>query len=90
MREQLTQMRRPTPSECVRTEQVKSLILELGRQCGELSRDLEAEEIRTGVRDPNHYAYSPLAKALRERRYKLERSIESLTKTLEVTTLEAA
>jgi flagellar protein FliJ len=90
MREQLTRMRRPDPSVRVRMAQAKSLIVELGRQCRELSSDLDAEEIGTGVHDPKHFAYSPLAKALRERREKLEQSIESLTKTLETAPLEAA
>jgi len=89
MREQFTQMRRPTPSVCVKMEQVRSLIVELGRQCRELSSDLEAEEIKTGIRDPKHYAYSALAKALRGRRDKLEESIESLTKTLQTAPLES-
>ena len=40
------------------------------------------------VHDPKRYAYSSLAKALRRRRDKLERSIQSLTKTLEAAPLQ--
>ena len=75
---------------CVKMEQVKGLIVELGRQCTQLSYDIEAEERRTGVCDPKLPTYSALAKSLQARRDKLEQSIESLTETLEVATLVAA
>jgi ribosome modulation factor len=65
-----------------RIEQTKSLILEMGRERKKLSCDLEAEETRAGIGDPTHYAYSPLAKTLRERRDRLERSIDTLAKKL--------
>ena len=65
-----------------RIEQTKSLILELGRERSKLSYDLEAEETRVRISDPNHYAYSPLARTLRERRDRVEHSIDTLTKKL--------
>lgn len=83
MRQQVTEVRGPNSRVCVRIEQAKSLILELGRERRKLSCDLEAEETRVGVRDPNHYAYSPLAKTLRERRDRIEHSIDTLTSKLE-------
>ena len=83
MLEQVTQVRSPNSWVCVRIEQIKNLILELGRESRRLSGDLEAEEARVGISDPNHYKYSPLAKSLRERRDRIEQSIESLTKKLE-------
>jgi flagellar FliJ protein len=83
MREQITQVSSPNSWVCARIEQIKSLILELGRESRKLSCDLEAEETRVGISDPNHYAYPPLAKTLRERRDRLEHSIESLMKSLE-------
>jgi hypothetical protein len=82
MQEQLTEVRSPRSWAYVRVEQIKSLILELGRERRKLSCDIEAEETRAGISDPNHYAYSPLAKTLRERRDRLERSIDTLTKKL--------
>ena len=66
-----------------RIEQTKNLILEMGREVGKLSCDLETEETRVGISDPNHYAYSPLARTLRERRDRLELSIDILRKKLE-------
>ena len=83
MLERLTQVRSPRSWVCVRIEQTKGLILELGRERSKLSCDLEAEETRAGSSDANHYAYSPLAKTLRDRRGRVEQSINTLTKTLE-------
>ena len=85
MREEPIQMLQ-APSLCVRTEQIKGLLADLGRQHEELCREIEAEELRLGLYDPAHFAYSPLAKALRARRAKLEQSIESLKKILEMQT----
>ena len=83
MLEQVTRDRRQESWVCTRIEQIKGLILELGRERRTLSCDIEAEEARVGISDPNHYAYSPLARELRERRDRLEHSIDSLTKSLE-------
>ena len=83
MLEQVTQVRSPNAWVCMRIEQIKSLILEMGRESRRLSSDLEAEEARAGISDPTHYTYSPLAKSLRERRDRIEQSIESLMKKLE-------
>ena len=83
MLEQVTQVRSPKSWVCARIEQIKSLILEFGRESRRLSCDLEAEETKVGISDPNHYAYSPLAKALRDRCHRLDQSIESLMKKLE-------
>jgi hypothetical protein len=83
MLERVTQVRGPRSWVCVRIEQIKSLILEMGRERRKLSCDLEAEETRVGISDPNHYAYSPLARTLRERRDRVEHSIDTLKKKLE-------
>lgn len=45
----------------------------------ELGRQIAHEEARTGVRDRGHFAYSTVARAARERRAKLDASIEDLT-----------
>jgi len=82
MLERVNQVLGRWSSVSTRIEQTKSLILEMGRERKTLSYDLEAEETRAGIGDPNHYAYSPLARTLRERRDRLERSIETLTKKL--------
>ena len=83
MQDQLTEVRGPRSWAYARVEQIKSLILELGRERRKLSCDIEAEETRAGISDPNHYAYSPLAKALRDRCNRLDQSIESLVRKLE-------
>ena len=83
MLEQVTQVLGRRSSVSTRIEQTKSLILEMGRERKKLSCDLEAEETRAGISDPSHYAYSPLAKALRDRCNRLDQSIESLVRKLE-------
>ena len=83
MLEQVTQVLGRRSSVSTRIEQTKSLILEMGRERKKLSCDIEAEETRAGISDPNHYAYSPLAKALRDRCNRLDQSIESLVRKLE-------
>ena len=83
MLEQVTQRQGLRSLVCLRIEQTKSLVLEMGREREKLSSDLEAEETRAGISDPNHYAYSPLARTLRERRDRVGHSIETLTKNLE-------
>ena len=65
-----------------RIRQTKNLILEMGHEVKKLSSDLTAEETKVSISDPNHYAYSPLAKTLRERRDRVECSIGILTKKL--------
>ena len=82
MLERVTQVLGRKSSVSTRIEQIKSLILEMGHERKKLSFDLEAEETRAGIGDPNHYAYSPLAKTLRERRDRLDHSIDTLTKKL--------
>ena len=82
MLERLTQAQDPRSWVCLRIEQTKSLILELVRERRKLSCDLEAEETKAVVSDPSHYAYSPLARTLRERRDRVRHSIDTLTKKL--------
>ena len=82
MLEQVTQVLGRKSLVSTRIEQTKNLILEMGREVRRLSCDLEAEETKVGISDPNHYAYSPLARTLRERWDRLERSIDTLTKKL--------
>ena len=65
-----------------RIGQTKNLILEMGHEVKKLSSDLTAEVNKVGISDPNHYAYSPLAKTLRERRDRVECSIGILTNKL--------
>lgn len=46
---------------------------------GELAKQIENEETRTGVTDPENFAYSTVARAARDRRDKLSASIKDLS-----------
>jgi len=61
-----------------RLAQIDTMIAEFERMAGELERDIAAEEERTGLSDPRHFAYSPLALAARTRRDNLHRSADDL------------
>ena len=61
-----------------RLAQIDTMIAEFERMAGELDRDIAAEEERTGLTDPRHFAYSPLALAARNRRDNLHRSADDL------------
>lgn len=45
----------------------------------ELGKQIDAEEVRTGVADPTNFAYSTVARAARERRTNLTATITDLT-----------
>lgn len=61
-----------------RLAQCERMIEDLRAIRTELGRQIEAEERRTGVADPTHFAYSTVARAARERRDKLDASIREL------------
>ncbi|MEW6257998.1 MAG: flagellar export protein FliJ, partial [Pseudomonadota bacterium] len=44
----------------------------------DLDRDVAAEEARSGINDPRHFAYPPLAAAARQRRANLAQSVQEL------------
>ena len=69
-------------SPAVNMEQLKTLILEMEHMRSTLAADVEAEEKRSGISDPGHPAYSPLALATRGRRARLELSIRFLREKL--------
>ena len=48
-----------------------TLIIEFERLSNRLAQEVAAEEVRTGIKDPRHVAYSPLATAVALRRSKL-------------------
>lgn len=54
----------------------------------DLDRQIQAEEDRTGVRDPQHFAYSTFAKAASVRRGNLRQSIDKLRLQLEAAVRE--
>ena len=54
------------------------MIAEFERICIDLGQQIEAEEVRTRISDPTHFAYPMYAKAARERRAKVQRSADAL------------
>jgi flagellar protein FliJ len=61
-----------------RVAQTGRMIADFERLTAELDREVRAEEDRTGIRDPRHFAYSTVAKAAGLRRDNLRRSIAQL------------
>lgn len=61
-----------------RLAQIDLMICEFERMAQELDRDIAAEERRSGMSDPRHFAYPPLAMAARTRRDNLTHSVGEL------------
>src|SRR6202045_4317494 len=58
--------------------QIESMIAEFERIAAELDREIKAEQDRSGIHDPAHFAYPTYAKAAMQRREKLKRSVADL------------
>lgn len=61
-----------------RVMQIDMMAAEFERMANELDREIEQEEARTGIADPEHFAYSTYASASRTRRDNLMRSASEL------------
>ena len=61
-----------------RLAQIDAMVGEFERMASDLERDIAIEEARTGITDPRHFAYSPVAAAARQRRDNLVRSCQDL------------
>ncbi len=61
-----------------RLAQIDTMIGEFDRMASEMERDIAAEEQRSGISDPRHFAYPPLAASARQRRENLVRSADDL------------
>ena len=57
---------------------LEHMIREFEMMCSDLDRQIRAEEDRTGVRDPHHFAYSTFAKSAAQRRDNLLASVANL------------
>ena len=57
---------------------LESMIRDFEVMAADLSRQIAAEEERTGVKDPGHFAYSTFAKAAAQRRGNLMTSVADL------------
>jgi hypothetical protein len=65
-----------------RIRQIEAMIADLDRSANALDRDIDAEQKRTRLYDPAHYAYSTYAKSLIVRRDNLRRSSKDLRSEL--------
>lgn len=63
---------------------LEAMIRDFETMASELSRQISAEEERSGVKDPAHFAYSTFAKAAAQRRDNLMVSVADLKEQLEV------
>jgi flagellar protein FliJ len=66
-----------------RVAQIETMISEFERIAGELDREIKAEQDRSGIHDPAHFAYPTYAKAAMQRRENLKRSAAELRIQLE-------
>src|SRR5262245_47165895 len=57
---------------------LEAMILDFEMMAADLSRQIVAEEERTGVKDPAHFSYSTFAKAAAQRRGNLLTSVADL------------
>ena len=64
---------------------LEQMIREFENIAADLDRQIQAEEDRTGVKDPKHFAYSTFAKSASQRRDNLRASIGGLRAKLEAT-----
>ena len=62
---------------------LEHMIREFDGMASDLDRQIKAEEERTGVRDPAHFAYSTFAKSASQRRDNLKASADGLRAKLE-------
>jgi flagellar FliJ protein len=58
--------------------QMEALIADLDRTANALESHIQAEQVRTGIHDPAHFAYSTYAKATIVRQDNLKQSISRL------------
>jgi hypothetical protein len=62
---------------------LEHMVREFDGMASDLDRQIKAEEERTGVRDPAHFAYSTFAKSASQRRDNLRASADGLRAKLE-------
>lgn len=62
---------------------LEHMIREFEGMTADLDRQIEAEEVRTGIKDRNHFSYSTFAKSAHQRRDNLVASIDDLRARLE-------
>lgn len=73
-----------------RTAQIESMIAEFERMTADLDREIKSEQDKVGISDPAHFAYPTYAKAAKQRRENLVRSIDDLKVQLDSAKAELA
>lgn len=66
-----------------RVSQIEMMIAEFHRMAGDLDREIQAEEKRSGISDTAHFAYPTYARAAMSRRDNLIQSADNLKGQLE-------
>ena len=66
-----------------RVSQIEGMVAEFSRMATDLDREIAAEEQRSGLTDPVHFAYSTYARAARGRRDNLNQSASELRQQLD-------
>jgi flagellar protein FliJ len=66
-----------------RVRQIEMMTAEFNRMIGDLDREIANEEKRSGIADPNHFAYPTYARAAMGRRDNLKSSISELSLQIE-------
>ncbi len=61
-----------------RVAQTEMMIADFNRMSADLDREIAAEEARSGINDPSHFAYPTYARAAMQRRDNLKRSADDL------------
>ncbi|MDP2354479.1 MAG: flagellar export protein FliJ [Beijerinckiaceae bacterium] len=66
-----------------RVVQIEAMVAEFSRMSGELDREIAGEEQRSGISDPQHFAYPTYARSARARRDNLQQSAGELRQQLD-------
>lgn len=66
-----------------RVVQIEAMVAEFSRMSGELDREIAGEEQRSGISDPQHFAYPTYARSARARRDNLQQSAAELRQQLD-------
>jgi flagellar protein FliJ len=70
--------RRDVEDKTRKVEDLERIIREFDMMAADLDRQIQAEEDRTGIRDPGHFSYSTFAKSAALRRDNLKTSTDGL------------
>jgi flagellar export protein FliJ len=73
-----------------RAAQIESMIAEFERMTADLDREIKSEQDKVGISDPAHFAYPTYAKAAKQRRENLVRSVDDLKAQLDRAKAELA